>query len=72
MLKVTVTKGNTTLKCITDSLRVPNDPDFVVKKDGEFRYRIPEYLLYDGILKKLMLQFGPGEYKTFKVSAWFE
>lgn len=72
MLKVFVSESNKALQCITDSLQAPDDREFVIKKDGEFRYRIPESLIIGGTLKKLGLQFGPGEYKTFKVSAWFE
>jgi hypothetical protein len=72
MLKVFASDSNKALQCITDSLQAPDDREFVIKKDGEFRYRIPESLIIGGTLQKLGLQFGPGEYKTFKVSAWFE
>lgn len=72
MLKVFASEKNETLHCITDSLLTPDDRDFVIKKDGEFRYRIPDWIITGGALKKLGLQFGPGQYKTFKVSAWFE
>lgn len=72
MLKVFASESNTALQCITDSLLAPDDHEFVIKKDGEFRYRIPESLIIGGTLTKLGLQFGPGEYNTFKVSAWFE
>lgn len=72
MLKVFASESNEALQCIIDSLLVPDDREFVIKKDGEFRYRIPESLIIGGALKKLGLQFGPGEYKTFKLSAWFE
>lgn len=72
MLKVFVSDSNKALQCIIDSLQVSDDREFVIKKDGEFRYRIPESLLIGGIFSKLGFQFGPGEYKTFKVSAWFE
>ena len=72
MLKVFASESNKALQCISDSLLAPDDREFVIKKDGEFRYRIPDSLIIGGTLKKLGLQFGPGEYKTFKVSAWFE
>ncbi len=72
MLKVFVSESNEALPCITDSLRAPDDREFVIKRDGTFRYRIPESLIIGGTLKKLGFQFGPGEYNTFKVSAWFE
>lgn len=72
MLKVFVSESNEALQCIIDSLLAPDDPEFVIKKEGEFRYRIPESILIGGTLKKLGFQFGPGEYETFKVSAWFE
>lgn len=72
MLKVFVSESNKTLQCITDSLQAPDDREFVLKKDGEFRYRIPDSLIHGGTLTKLGLRFGPGEYNTFKVSAWFE
>jgi hypothetical protein len=72
MLKVFVSEKNKALHCITDSLQAPDDREFVIKKEGEFRYRIPDSLITGGALTKLGLQFGPGEYKTFQVSAWFE
>ena len=72
MLKVFTSESNEALQCIIDSLRAPDDHDFVIKKSGEFRYRIPESIIIGGTLKKLGFQFGPGEYETFKVSAWFE
>lgn len=72
MLKVFASESNEALQCIIDSLLAPDDREFVIKKDGEFRYRIPESLIISGTLQKLGLQFGPGEYRTFKVSAWFE
>ncbi len=72
MLKVFVSDSNKALQCNIDSLQVPDDHDFVIKKEGEFRYRIPESILRGGTFKKLGFQFGPGEYNTFKVSAWFE
>jgi hypothetical protein len=72
MLKVFASELNKTLECSTDSLLAPDDREFVIKKEGEFRYRIPESLIIAGQLQKLGIQFGPGEYKTFKVSAWFE
>jgi len=72
MLKVFALDSNKTLCCITDSLLAPEDKEFVVKKGGEIRYRIPEAMIIGGGLTKLGFQFGPGEYNTFKVSAWFE
>ena len=72
MLKVFASESNKALHCITDSLLATDDREFVIKKEGEFRYRIPDSLIIGGALQKLGLQFGPGEYKTFKVSAWFE
>ncbi len=72
MLKVFVSDSNVALCCIADSLTASDDREFVLKKGGEFRYRIPESLISNGSLIKLGLQFGPGEYNTFKVSAWFE
>lgn len=72
MLKVFASESNEALQCTVDSLLTPDDPEFVIKKDGEFRYRIPESIIIGGRLKKLGFQFGPGVYKTFKVSAWFE
>lgn len=72
MLKVFASESNEALQCITDSLLASDDREFVIKKEGEIRYRIPESLITGGKLRKLGFQFGPGEYKTFKVSAWFE
>ncbi len=72
MLKVFVLESNEALECNTESLLAPDDPEFVTKKDGEFRYRIPESFITGGSLRKLGFQFGPGDYETFKVSAWFE
>ncbi len=72
MLKVFASESNEALQCSIDSLLAPDDHEFVIKKGGEFRYLIPESIIIGGTLKKLGLQFGPGEYKTFKVSAWFE
>jgi hypothetical protein len=72
MLKVFTSEKNKTLECFIDSLLAPDDREFVIKKEGEFRYRIPESFIIAGQLRNLGIQFGPGEYKTFKVSAWFE
>ena len=72
MLKVCVSESDQAVKCLETSLQVPEDPEFIIKKNGEFRYRIPESLILGGTLKKLRFQFGPGRYKTFRISAWFE
>ncbi|MBN1980656.1 MAG: hypothetical protein JW795_03940 [Chitinivibrionales bacterium] len=72
MLKVTASESNVALQCTSDSLLAPDDREFIVKRDGEFRYRIPESIKIGGQFQKLGFQFGPGEYKTFKMSAWFE
>ena len=72
MLKVCVSESDAALKCVTESLQVPDDREFVIKQNGEFRYRIPESFILGGTLKKLRFQFGPGRYKTFRISAWFE
>ena len=72
MLKVCVSESDEAIKCATESLQVPDDREFVIKQNGEFRYRIPESLILGGTIKKLRFQFGPGRYKTFRISAWFE
>lgn len=72
MLKVFASEGNVTLQCTADTLLAPDDREFIVKNDGEFRYSIPESIIIGGQIKKLGFQFGPGEYKTLKLSAWFE
>jgi hypothetical protein len=72
MLKVFASPSNRALQCITDSLLAPDDRDYVTKRSGELRYHIPQALIIEGKLQNLGFQFGPGEYKTFKISAWFE
>jgi hypothetical protein len=72
MLKVFASEANVALRCATDTLPAPDDGEFVVKNDGEFRFSIPESVIVGGQIQKLGIQFGPGEYKKLKLSAWFE
>lgn len=71
MLKVIVGINDLGLRTIAEEY-LTDDPEFIIKADGEFAYTIPNDVVKDGKIQKIGFVFGPGDIKNVEIEAWFQ